>query len=48
MRKPKNKPATMVEIILRQRGSWGNVNPVTRRIEDKRRKPPKYKGKWEE
>ena len=48
MRKPKNKPATMVEIIRRQRGDWGNVNPVTKIIPDKRRKPPKYKGKWNE
>jgi len=47
-RKNSKRPATFTEIIMRQRGSWGNVNPVTRRIEDGRRKPPKYPHKMME
>lgn len=42
------KPKTYVEIFQSQRKSWGNVNPVTRIISDKRFKKPKYKGRdWE-
>lgn len=37
-----------VEIFMSQRKDWGNVNPVTRVIPDKRFKKPKYKGKeWD-
>lgn len=37
-----------VEIFMGQRKSWGDVNPVTRVIPDKRFKKPKYKGKeWD-
>ena len=43
--KQKNKVKTQVEILRGMRGSWGNVNPVTRVIPDKRRKPPKHKGR---
>ena len=39
---------TTAEIFMGQRKSWGNVNPVTRVIPDKRFKKPKYKGKDEE
>lgn len=41
MCKPKNKPATMVEIIRRQRGDWGAISPVTKVIDDKRNKTRK-------
>ena len=34
---------TYVEIFKGERKSWGNVNPVTRVIPDKRFKKPKYK-----
>ena len=40
---------TYSEIFRSERKSWGQVNPVTRMIPDKRRKPPKHKGKeWSE
>lgn len=42
------KVKTNVEIFMGTRKSWGNVNPVTRVIPDKRFKKPKYKGKeWD-
>lgn len=42
------KIKTNAEIFMRMRRTWGNVNPVTRVIPDKRFKKPKYKGKeWE-
>lgn len=43
--KQKNKVKTQVEILRSMRRDWGNVNPVTRVIPDKRRKPPKHKGR---
>lgn len=45
--KRKTKIKSQVEIIRSIRGSWNGVNPVTKIIPDKRRKPPKYKNKWE-
>ena len=42
------KVKTYVEIFQGQQKSWGNVNPVTRVIPDKRFKKPKHKGKeWD-
>lgn len=36
------------DTIGKMRGSWGDVKPVTRIQEDKRRKKPKHKGReWE-
>lgn len=46
--KRKTKIKSQVEIIRSIRGSWNGVNPVTKIIPDKRRKPPKYKSKWED
>ena len=44
----KQKVKSYVEIFQAQRKSWGNVNPVTRVIPDKRHKKPKHKGKeWD-
>lgn len=43
MKKIKNK--TWTEIIASERRDWNGVNPVTRVIPDKRRKPPKHKAK---
>lgn len=48
MKKAKNQAKSWVEVFQSERKSWGNVNPVTKVIPDKRRKPPKHKGKeWE-
>ena len=47
MKKTK-KVKTYTEIFQSERKSWGNVNPVTRVIPDKRFKKPKYKEKeWD-
>lgn len=43
MKKKIAKVKTYSEIFQNQRKSWGNVNPVTRVIPDKRFKKPKYK-----
>ena len=43
------KPKTWVEIVQSQRREFPQGCCVTKVIPDKRRKPPKYKGKgWEE
>ena len=40
---------TYSEIFRAERKTWGAVNPVTRVIPDKRRKPPKHKGRaWDD
>ena len=46
--KRKTKTKNQIEIIRSIRGDWGAISPVTKVIPDKRRKPPKHKGKWEE
>ena len=47
--KQNRKSRTYVEIYQSVRKDWGTVNPVTRVIPDKRRKPPKHKNKsWED
>ncbi len=46
--KRKTKIKNQIEIIRSIRGDWGAISPVTKVIPDKRRKPPKHKGKWEE
>ena len=43
MSKPKVK--TYSEIFRTERKSWGQVNPVTKVIPDKRREPPKHKAR---
>lgn len=42
------KTKTNYEIYKSIRRDWGMVNPVTKVIPDKRRKPPKHKGRVEE
>lgn len=37
--------ATTARVNASIRRDWGEVNPVTKVIPDKRRKPPKHKGK---
>lgn len=44
-KRKKQTPKSFVEIFQSERKTWGNVNPVTKVIPDKRRKPPKHKGK---
>lgn len=39
------KIKTNVEIIRSIRKDWGAISPVTKVIPDKRRKPPKHKGR---
>lgn len=46
MSKTKKKVKTNLEIIQGIRRDWGNINPVTKVIPDKRRKPPKYKNNY--
>lgn len=41
----KQKVKTYSEIFRSERKSWGNVNPITRVIPDKRRKAPKHKAR---
>ena len=49
MSKKKNtKPRTNYEVYRSIRKDWGELNPVTRVIPDKRNKKPKYKKGWEE
>lgn len=43
----KRKVKSYTEIFRTERKSWGNVNPVTKVIPDKRYKKPKYKNKEE-
>lgn len=41
----KKQVKSYVDIFRAERKSWGQVNPVTRVIPDKRRKAPKHKGR---
>lgn len=43
MSKKKKTPKTYVEIYQSMRKDWNGINPVTKVIPDKRRKPDKYK-----
>ena len=45
MSKRKKSVKTWTETFMGERKTWGNVNPVTKVIPDKRKKPPKHKGK---
>jgi hypothetical protein len=47
MSKPKAKPKTWVEVVQSQRREFPAGCCVTKVIPDKRKKPPKYKNKWE-
>ena len=44
----KQKPRTNAEIFQGMRRDWGNINPVTKVIPDKRKKKPKHKKGWED
>jgi hypothetical protein len=41
----KNKKKNINDLAKTVRGSWNGVNPVTRVVESKKNKPPKYKHK---
>lgn len=48
-KKKTQKPRTNYEVYRSIRRDWGEVNPVTKVIPDKRRKAPKHKKKeWED
>ena len=47
-RKNKNKPRSNYEIYQSIRRDWGDVNPVTKIMPDKRNKKPKHKKGWDE
>ena len=44
-KKKKKKDPTIIDLYKSIRGSWNGVNPVTRIVESKKRKKPKYKKK---
>jgi len=43
--KRKAQVKSQFEIVRSIRGDWGSISPVTKVIPDKRRKPPKHKGR---
>ena len=43
--KKKKKPTSVNELYKTVRGNWNGVNPVSRVVESKKNKPPKYKHK---
>ena len=47
-KKSKIQPRTNYEVYRSIRKDWGEINPVTRIIPDKRNKKPKHKKGWEE
>ena len=48
MAKKKNKVKSNYEVYRSIRRDWGEINPVTKIIPDKRKKPPKYNKKLED
>lgn len=48
MAKKKNKVKSNYEVYRSIRRDWGEVNPVTKVIPDKRNKKPKHKKGWED
>ena len=44
-KKKKKKDPTMIGLARSVRGSWNGINPVTRIVENKKKKKPKYKHK---
>lgn len=45
MSKKKKKKDTWCDLCQTVRGSWNGVNPVSRIVESKKKKKPKYKHK---
>ena len=44
-KKNKKKNKSALDLCRQVRGSWNGVNPITRIIESKKKKKPKYKHK---
>lgn len=45
-KKKEIKPISTYEVIRKQRRDWGEINPITRRIENKKKnRKEKHKGK---
>ena len=44
-KKKKEKNKSALDLCRQVRGSWNGVNPITRIIESKKKKKPKYKHK---
>lgn len=47
-KKSKIQPRTNYEVYRSIRKDWGEINPITRIIPDKRNKKPKHKKGWDE
>lgn len=47
-KKSKIQPRTNYEVYRSIRKDWGEINPVTRVIPDKRNKKPKHKERYDE
>ena len=47
-KKKKLKPRNSYEVNRSIRRNWGDVNPVTKIIPDKRNKKPKHRKRWED
>ncbi len=47
-KKSKTQPRSQYEVYRSIRKDWGDVNPITRVIPDKRNKRPKHKKGWDE
>lgn len=47
-KKSKTQPRSNYEIYRAMRKDWGEINPVTKVIPDKRNKKPKHKGRMDE
>lgn len=44
-KKKKMKEVSTTDLYKTVRGNWNGVNPITRIVESKKHKPPKYKHK---
>ena len=44
-KRKKKKDPTMIDLARSVRGSWNGINPITRIVESKKKKKPKYKHK---
>lgn len=47
-KKKKLKPRNSYEVNRAIRRNWGDINPVTKVIPDKRNKKPKHRKRWED
>lgn len=47
-KKSKIEPRSNYEVYRSIRKDWGEINPITKIIPDKRNKKPKYRKGWDE